>query len=133
VFPIADQPFEINKAPFLDYSVYLHKAGEVDLEATFAPSWPFAPGRGLRYAVAIDDEAPQIIDLVKDMSDGGWEESVRSDMRKGVSKHSLTTAGVHRVRIYAVDPGVTFERLVVNAGGLQPSYLGPLESPQAGH
>ena len=132
VFPIADQPFEINRAPFLDYNVYLHKAGEVDLEATFAPSWPFVPGHGLGYAVAIDDEAPQVINLVQDMSDAAWEESVRSDMRQGLSKHAIATPGAHRVRIYAIDPGLTFERLLINAGGLQPSYLGPPESPRAG-
>jgi hypothetical protein len=71
-----------------------------------------------------------VIDIVSDMSSTAWEESVRSEMHKATSTHNLSKAGEHKVRIYAVDPGVTFERFVINTGGLLPSYLGPPESPQ---
>ena len=33
------------------------------------------------------------------------------------------------LRLYAIDPGVTVQRLHINTGGLLPSYLGPQESP----
>jgi hypothetical protein len=33
------------------------------------------------------------------------------------------------VKFWALDPGLVLQRLVVDAGGLRPSYLGPLESP----
>ncbi|GGY77475.1 hypothetical protein GCM10011613_22540 [Cellvibrio zantedeschiae] len=131
VFPISDKSFtDLNAAPFLEYKVYLFTPGKLSVDSIFAPSWPFTPGRGLRYAIAIDDEEPQIINIVNDMSDAAWEESVRSDMRKITSQHSVAKAGEHSVRIYAVDPGVTLERIVLNTGGLLPSYLGPVESPR---
>jgi len=132
VFPVSDTTFpDVKSAPFLEYKVYLFTTGQISVESIFAPSWPFAPGRGLRYAIAIDDETPQIIDIVKDMSDSAWEESVRSEMRKATSIHNISKVGEHKVRIYAVDPGVTLERVVLNTGGLLPSYLGPKESPVA--
>lgn len=131
VFPISDTSFtDLKNTPFLEYKVYLFNPGQLSVDSIFAPSWPFAPGRGLRYAITIDDETPQIIDIVKDMSDSAWEESVRSEMRKATSLHNITKAGEHSVRIYAVDPGVTLERIVINTGGLLASYLGPEESPR---
>lgn len=131
VFPVADTSFtDVKNAPYLEYKVYLFNPGQISVDSIFAPSWPFTPGRGLSYAIAIDDEAPQIINIVKDMSDAAWEESVRSDVRKATSQHNVSKAGEHKVRIYAVDPGVTLERIVINTGGLLPSYLGPEESPR---
>ncbi len=133
VFPVADNSFvDAQHAPYLEYKVYLFTAGKLNIEGIFAPSLPFTPGRGLRYAVAVDDETPQIIDLVKDVNDAAaWEESVRSEMRKTLSTHNVDRAGEHKVRIYALDPGVSLSRLVINTGGLLPSYLGPEESPRA--
>jgi hypothetical protein len=129
VFPVSDASFaDIKAAPYLEYKVYLFTTGPLTIESIFAPSWPFTPGRGLRYAIAIDDEEPQILNIVDDMSDAAWEESVRTNMRKITSHHSISKAGEHHVRIYAVDPGITLERIVLNTGGLLPSYLGPQES-----
>lgn len=131
VFPIKDSSFsDVKNAPYLEYKVYLFNPGQLTVDSIFAPSWPFAPGRGLRYAIAFDDEEPQVMDIVKDMSDSAWEESVRSDMRTITSIHKVASAGEHRLRIYAVDPGVTLERIHINTGGLLPSYLGPEESPR---
>ncbi|HOY23030.1 MAG TPA: hypothetical protein PK002_07735, partial [Cellvibrio sp.] len=68
---------------------------------------------------------------VKDVNDAAaWEESVRSEMRKTISTHTFSKAGEHNVRVYALDPGVTLSRLLINTGGLLPSYLGPAESPR---
>lgn len=131
VFPRSDTSFiDLKNAPYLEYNVYLFNAGPLSIDSIFAPSWPFAPGRGLRYAIAIDDETPQTIDILKDTNDAAWEESVRSDMRKATSQHTIAKAGEHKVRIYAIDPGVTLERVIINTGGLLPSYLGPEESPR---
>jgi len=131
VFPVAHNSFtDVKNAPYLEYSFYLFNSGDVNIDSIFAPSWAFAPGRGLSYAIAVDDEAPQIIDIVKDMSDGAWEESVRSEMRKATSTHKIP-AGAHKLRIYAIDPGLALERILINTGGLLPSYLGPEESPRA--
>lgn len=131
VFPVADNSFaDVKNAPYLEYKVFLFNAGKLSIDGFFAPSWPFTPGRGIRYAIALDDEEPQIVNIVKDMTDAAWEESVRTDVRRISTQHSVAAPGEHRVRIYAIDPGVTLQRIVLNTGGLLPSYLGPLESPR---
>lgn len=129
VFPITDYSFsDIRKAPYLEYDVFFFSTGEFTVEGIFAPSLPFAPGRGLRYAVAFDKETPHVVDIVADMSEAAWEESVRTDARKAQSKHKINRTGLHKLRIYMVDPAVTLQKIVINTGGLQPSYLGPQQS-----
>ena len=129
VYPISDKSFsDVSAAPYLEYDFYSQTSGEFKIEGLFAPSWPLMPGRGLRYAVAIDGEPAQIVDLAADMSALAWEESVRSDVRKSITTHRVGKSGAHKLRIYSLDPGVTLQKILIDTGGLLPSYLGPQES-----
>jgi len=117
-----------NGAPRLEYRLYLANPGEVKVEAITGPSLNFVPGRGLRYAVSFDDETPQIVDIAADQSLEAWGKSVSDNVRVGVSKHHLSGSGYHTLKFWMVDPGVALEKLVVDLGGVKPSYLGPPES-----
>jgi hypothetical protein len=46
-----------------------------------------------------------------------------------VTSHRVARPGRHTVKFWALDPGLVPQRLVVDAGWLRPSYLGPPESP----
>jgi hypothetical protein len=35
------------------------------------------------------------------------------------------------LKFWALDPGLVLQRVVIDAGGLKPGYLGPQESPLA--
>lgn len=129
VYPITDQTFaDATAAPYLEYDVYTQSSGEFSVEGFFAPSWPLIPGRGLRYAIAFDNQAPQIVDLTADMSAEAWEETVRNDLRKSITTHRVDKSGAHKLRIYSLDPGVSLQKILIDTGGLLPSYLGPKES-----
>ena len=117
----------------LEYQMYLFTAGTVDVNAVLAPTLNFVPGRGLRYAVSFDDETPQIITVVpQDYSaqngNRDWEKSVMDNARHTHSVHTLAGSGYHTLKFWMVDPGVVLQKLVVNEGGVRPSYLGPPES-----
>ena len=133
-YPVSDTSFtKYKKAPYLEYDVTFFKAGEVELQVIAAPSWPFSPDRGLRYAVAIGKEKPKKVDLTENFAgtDEAWQETVKDGVRVGRSLHKIKHAGPTTIRLYMVDPGVTVQKIIVDTGGLQPSYLGPPPSPKA--
>jgi hypothetical protein len=57
-----------------------------------------------------------------------WEESVKNNSRSIKSTHIITAPGYHTLKIWMVDPAVAVEKIVVDTGGVRPSYLGPPES-----
>ncbi|MDZ7260662.1 MAG: glycosyl hydrolase 115 family protein [candidate division KSB1 bacterium] len=134
IFPVtARSVTPPENSPCLEYKMYLFHTGTVEVEAIVAPTLNFVPGRGLRYAVSFDDQPPQIITIVPQhfkAQDGNrdWEESVKDSVRKIKSTHTLSEMGYHTLKVWMVDPGVVLQKIVVNTGGVKPSYLGPPES-----
>ncbi|HWD17985.1 MAG TPA: glycosyl hydrolase 115 family protein [Verrucomicrobiae bacterium] len=116
-------------APTLEYAVNLTNlaTNAVTVQATVAPTLNFVPNRGLRYAVAFDDEPPQVIDVLARNKLADWEASVRDSARILTSTHHLSS-GTHTLKISMVDPGLVLQKIVVAAGPLPPSYLGPPEN-----
>jgi hypothetical protein len=120
------------QGPFLDYAVDLASAGDFDLRVVTAPSLDFRGGTGLRYAVSLDDAPPVIVNLHEGETHTGegqksWEKAVADNARVQTIRLTAAKAGAHRIRLWRVDPGVVFERLVISRGDLPESYLGPVE------
>lgn len=57
-----------------------------------------------------------------------WETTVKDSVRHVISTHAIAAPGYHTLKIWMVDPGLVLQKVVVNLGGLKPSYLGPPES-----
>ncbi|SNR67387.1 glycosyl hydrolase 115 family protein [Hymenobacter mucosus] len=136
-FPVtaAPQATPGGQSPHLEYTITMQQAGPVTVRAYLAPTLDFTNDQGLRYAVSIDDETPQVINLHTGLKpDNGnrpWEQAVAESILIKTSQHNLATAGTHTLKFWRVDPGVVLERLVVSHGELPASYLGPPESPAA--
>jgi hypothetical protein len=120
-------------SPCLEYQMYLFSTGAVEVAAITSPTLNFVPGRGLRVAVSFDDETPQIVTLVpaRYQAQNGnrdWEKTVADNARYVRSTHTLAQPGWHTLKFWMVDPGVVLQKIVVDLGGVKPSYLGPPES-----
>ena len=114
----------------LEYDVHLFSAGEVKLHVVLSPTLKFQPGAGFRYAVSFDDGPPQEVNVHADQSEDYWRRIVSDGVAKFVTTHRVDQPGKHTLKFWSLDPGLVLQRLVIDAGGLQPSYLGPPESPR---
>ena len=134
----ADGPVDVlatpgKDSPCLEYKMYLFHAGKIGVQSTVGPTLNFLPSRPLRYAVSFDDETPEVITIVPanfnaHWSSADWSESVKNNCRHVKSTHTIAAPGYHTLKIWMVDPAVAVEKIVVNTGGVRPSYLGPPES-----
>ena len=117
----------------LEYQMWLASTGAVEVTMILSPALNFVPDRGVRIAVSFDAEAPQILTIVPPGYTAGdgdrdWEEAVKDNVRQIKSKHTITTVGPHTLKLWMVDPAVVVQKIVVDCGGVKPSYLGPPES-----
>ncbi len=115
----------------LEYDVRLTKEADATLNLYLAPTLDTSGKGGLRLAVAVDDQPAQTLsfNLIPDRPD--WNQAVTDNAVLLKAALGPLTAGKHTLKIYRIDGNVVLERLVLDTGGLTPSYLGPPESPAA--
>jgi len=116
----------------LEYPINFTAAGDVDVRVVLSPTLDFMHRGGLRFAVSIGDEAPQIVTMKLDPTPGAadfaaWERAVSDNAYVALSHHHVA-AGAQTLRLWRVDPGVVFQRVEVWRGEPRSSYLGPPES-----
>jgi len=121
-------------SPRLEYKVYFTDTGKATINAYFSPTLNFKGGEGLHYAFSIDDEMPQIVNLHENETIPDWKyphywnDAVSNNIKIKGSEHRIHTRGNHILKFWMVDPGLVLQRIVVDMGGVKPSYLGPPES-----
>ena len=116
------------QGPALDYRIDFEKAGPTDLTVHVSPGLDFRGGKGLTFAVSLNDAPPVVVNTIPDASEAAWNRAVADNVRQLRVPLMIPSAGVHTVKLWRVDPGVVFQRLVLSRQALPESYLGPVES-----
>jgi hypothetical protein len=80
--------------------------------------------------LSFDDETPQVVNMHADESKEHWSRTVLDGVAEFTTAHAIAAPGAHVLKYWPLDAGVVLEKLVVDAGGMKPSYLGPPESPR---
>jgi hypothetical protein len=57
-----------------------------------------------------------------------WAQSVLSEVITAPVRLHVPAAGAHVLKIFMIDAGVVLDKIVIDCGGLKPSYLGPPET-----
>lgn len=115
--------------PRLEYSVFLMDSGAVKVHTYLSPTLNFAgTATGPRFGISIDDETPQIVNMIVDTTEGAWNKTVSDNIRVLMSRHDVKRPGAHTLKFWLVDPGVVLQKIVIETTNLPNSYLGPPES-----
>jgi hypothetical protein len=116
-------------SPRLEYDMHLFTTGEIEVNLITAPTLAFVPGRPLRAAVSFDDAPPRIVEIHADPADvEGWQRTVADSARQTITRHPIAAPGQHVLKVWMIDPGLVLQKIVVDLGGVRPSYLGPPET-----
>ncbi|KAL4863920.1 hypothetical protein BDV12DRAFT_201636 [Aspergillus spectabilis] len=133
---ISAQPAKLDSVaagdlPFLSYSGYVFKYhSEATLHLDFNMTLDLDPGVPMQYELGIDDGPFEKHRLVEDASQPGelppgWRAAVMDLV--WARKHALKDLrpGKHTLNIRLLHSNIMLEKLLLNLGGLKPSYLGP--------
>jgi len=121
-----------SNSPHVEYDFYTYSIGGLKLNAYFSPTLNYYnTDEGLQYAISIDEETPQIISINKEDRNTGtgiWNKWVSENIIIKTSDHIISKPGKHTVKYWMVNSGVVLQKIVVDFGGVEPSYLGPPET-----
>ena len=103
-------------APHLEYEFYSFSKDSFLVNAFFSPTLNFHNSEtGLRYAISIDEEKPQVIGINKESNvESAWGKWVANNIIIKKSAHYITEPGKHILKFWMVDPGVVLQKLVVD-------------------
>ncbi len=114
LFPVdAESATDPAHSAALEYRVYYADQGMFQADFLLAPTLNFVPGRGLRFAVSVDGATPTIVDALAHNTDEDWAKAVSDGVRHVIVPITIPTAGYHTLAVYAVDPGVVLEKIVL--------------------
>lgn len=115
-------------SPRAEYKIKLSDTGTFNLHLYFSPTLNFHQDGGLLCAVSIDNAVPQVINLnALDTDVRTWESWVANAIIIRTSGHRILKKGRHTIKYWMMQPGVVLQKIVLDLGGLKPSYLGPPE------
>ncbi|TKB96594.1 glycosyl hydrolase 115 family protein [Pedobacter cryotolerans] len=116
-------------SPHLEYDIYLSEVGNFTLQAFISPTIDFTGTDGLKFAISIDDQKPVTVNISSNYTnEGAWGQSVANGIKIFKTPFSFDKAGKHTIKYWMINPGVVLQKLVLDMGGLKPSFLGPPES-----
>ncbi|RSM58136.1 glycosyl hydrolase [Actinoplanes sp. ATCC 53533] len=120
----------------LEYAMTLTSTGPVKVTAVLSPRNNVRPTDGLKYAVSLDDQPPQTVNITTATGaddttmNRQWERNTSDNVNRTTTTHVVAAAGAHTLKFWMVDPTVIVQRLEIDTGGVKYSYLGPPESRQ---
>lgn len=117
----------------LEFPIDLAASGDVEVRVVLSPSLDIQHRGGLRFAVSLGDEPPQVVTVRADPTPGhadfpAWNRAVTDSVYVATSRHRVERAGAQVLKLWLVDPGLVFQRVEIIRGEPKPSYLGAPES-----
>ncbi|MGK6341379.1 glycosyl hydrolase 115 family protein [Chryseobacterium sp. DT-3] len=116
---------------YLEYDINFESKGQFEIQLLLAPTLNFNHNKGLRYEISFDGETPQTVNFNGHYKGelGRWQSE---HMIRSITKHQISQPGKHTLRLRVLEPGIVLEKILIDTGGLKPSYLGAPESEYSG-
>lgn len=124
--------------PRVDYDFYTFTSGMVDVYTYVLPTFPLHSERDFKipensnvdtkYSVCIDGGSAATPSTSSNEYTNTWYYSVLRNFRVNKSTLFVDKPGPHVLTMRIGDPGLVFQKIVIDCGGLKRSYIGPKSS-----
>ncbi len=131
-YPVTHANFSKEQgSPWLEFDVLNYSQPDsITLQFYFSPTLNFQHlPNGLQYEVSVNGGTPQVVSInEKDYDTRTWESWVAANIIVRKSVHVAGKKSIQSIRYRPLNPGIVLQKIVVDFGGLMPSYLGPEET-----
>ena len=126
VIQLGDPVSASNQKSAVNYTFPAVTRDTVEVTLYTVPFWPLYKGKGNAVSVSVDNSEPQVFENKFKEYSRSWKDQVMRNgavcrLRFAVDKSRTS----HTIRFQAVDPGQMLQRVIIDWGGLKPTYVGP--------
>ncbi len=112
--------------PQVSFELPACEADTVSVHLYSLPFFPVYEGRGMKTGISFDGEPEVVTEYLPEEWSPQWKENVLRNSAVAVVKFPVDkTLSHHTLTIRGIDPGAMVQRVVLDYGGLLPSYVGP--------
>ncbi len=121
---LSDTTLIRKKAACVAYDVYTRTEAAATMTAFTLPTLPLNKHFSMRYAVCVDEGPLQIIDSRSNSTarTEEWKQNVLGNQAERNIPLPVLTKGKHTLKIFAIDPGVILDRIIIDLGGFRKAY-----------
>ncbi len=119
-----------NEKVFLEYDIVFKNMGDIVVRVLLSPTLNFNENKGLRYAISFGDDPETVVNINKTYDIKEMEQWQANSINETKTKHTISHPGINTLRFRVLDPGIVLQKIIIDTGGLKPSYLGPPQSPR---
>ncbi|RQO73702.1 hypothetical protein DBR40_12875 [Pedobacter sp. KBW01] len=116
VLPFTFKPFsekDLQNAPYASYTIDFKTQGGHQIEVKCLPTQGVNNGIKVRYAISVNDDQPQVINISPASENNIWKQNVLQGYASGITKHQVNKTGKSTVKIYMLDPGLVLNQLEI--------------------
>ncbi|SDD91861.1 glycosyl hydrolase 115 family protein [Pedobacter soli] len=109
--PVADNALQ--NAAYAVYQVDFKATGQHLVTVKCLPTQGVNEDVKVRYAISINDDKPQVVNLSPASENNIWKQNVLQGYATGLTRHEITKTGKSTVKIYLLDPGLVINQLEI--------------------
>jgi hypothetical protein len=111
----ADPEALSGNTPALTYQFHAFSIGAASVRIACLPTHKITSDHlGCRYAVSLNGDTPQLVDINADEYSAAWNANVLRATAYGFSYHTITTPGLQSLKVWMIDPGVVLDTLKIH-------------------
>ncbi|SEJ66587.1 Glycosyl hydrolase family 115 [Dyadobacter sp. SG02] len=108
--------------PSAEYDFYTFADTPASITVSTLPTYPLNKDFGMRYAVKVDDGPVKIFNFKTIGRSNEWKQNVLANSAKRTLELPSLSAGMHKLTIYMIDPGVVLQHIFIDLGSEQAFY-----------